>query len=64
MKEYPVEFHKLSDKVECIWCNFKGKIRLYKQAGGLIYENKNRYNIFGSCPKCSKPIISYHISEN
>ena len=37
MKEYTVEFHKLSDNLECIWCNFKGKIRLYKQAGGLIY---------------------------
>ena len=62
-KEFPTIFYKESNVVECVFCDFNGKIDMYLKQGGIfVKDNPNRVNIFGCCPECSKTIISFHLT--
>jgi hypothetical protein len=63
--KYPTSSIGFSEnKVEChTMCGFNGKIELYEKSGGVIYENPDRVNIFGSCPKCGTTLISFYITK-
>lgn len=64
VEKYPKVFDgKTKHDCECYNCGYVGKIDTYAQAGGMIYENPDRYHITGDCPTCELNLINVHVTR-